>query len=152
MGFDFPPDVTVQGGVHYLRLIEEDSARNGKFYKISANTDRSISLSNTFSEDLSLVFPANSMIEVFQAWTLGDLFGYDSVKLQSGNSLTADIIYILKEPSMQHGDSAYDYVGYFHDGTGWRQGEWRWIVGRQCLYNSWACFSFSSLVILMIWI
>ena len=56
MGFDFPPDVTVQGGVHYLRLIEEDSARNGKFYKISANTDRSISLSNTFSEDLSLVF------------------------------------------------------------------------------------------------
>lgn len=121
MGFDFPPDVTVQGGVHYLRLIEEDSARNGKFYKISANTDRSISLSNTFSEDLSLVFPANSMIEVFQAWTLGDLFGYDSVKLQSGNSLTADIIYILKEPSMQHGDNAYDYVGYFHDGTGWRQ-------------------------------
>ena len=104
-----------------LRLIEEGAARNGKFYKISANTDRTISLSNTFYDDLSQVFLPNSMIEIFQAWTLGDLFGYDSVKLQSGDSLSADIIYILKEPSMQSGDIAYDYVGYFHDGTGWRQ-------------------------------
>ena len=49
------------------------------------------------------------MVEIFQAWTLGDLFGYGSVDLQSGNSSSADIVYLLKKPSEQLGDAEYDY-------------------------------------------
>ena len=59
--------------------------------------------------------------EVFQAWTLGDLFGYDSVELNSGNADTADIIYLLKAQNNQIGNNENDYTGFYHDGTTWKQ-------------------------------
>jgi hypothetical protein len=121
MGFDEVPEISVQGGIHFLRLIDANSSISGRFYEIVSNTDRSVTISNLFSEDLSQVFLPNSMVEIFQAWTLGDLFGYDSVDLQSGNSSSADIVYLLKKPSDQLGDAEYDYIGFYHDGTGWKE-------------------------------
>ena len=121
MGFDSVPKVTVQGGVHFLRLTDQNSSTNGKYYRISGNTEKSITLANPYSEDLSGIFLSNSMVEVFQAWTLGDLFGYDSVELNSGNADTADIIYLLKDQDDQIGNNENDYIGFYHDGTTWKQ-------------------------------
>ena len=121
MGFNEVPEISVQGGVHFLRLIDANSSISGRFYKIISNTDRSVTISNVFSEDLSQVFLPNSMVEIFQAWTLGDLFGYDSVDLQSGNSSSADIVYLLKEPNEQLGSTEHDYIGFYHDGNGWKE-------------------------------
>ena len=121
MGFDSVPKVAVQGGVHFLRLTDQNSSTNGKYYRISGNTEKSITLANPYSEDLSGIFLSNSMVEVFQAWTLGDLFGYDSVELTSGNADTADIIYLLKAQNNQIGNNENDYTGFYHDGTTWKQ-------------------------------
>ena len=120
MGFDSVPKVAVQGGVHFLRLTDQNSSTNGKYYRISGNTEKSITLANPYFEDLSRVFLPNSMVEVFQAWTLGDLFGYDSVELKSGNADTSDIIYLLKDQNNQVGNEN-DYKGFYHDGSTWKQ-------------------------------
>jgi hypothetical protein len=113
-GYVSAPTVNSDGGVHFVRLIDEESNKTGRFYRIQANTNDTITLSNSYSEDLNDVFFENAMIEIFASWTLGDLFGYDNVQLNSGNFLSADTIY-LKRDSL----GTDDYDAFFHDGNSW---------------------------------
>jgi hypothetical protein len=60
------------------------------------------------------------MVEVFEAWTLGTLFGYSNTQLQEGNSTVADYIYLIKPPGQQNG-TVDDYTAHFHNGVNWRE-------------------------------
>ena len=119
-GYVTPPSIKIEGGTHFIRCAERESAEEGKFYLISANTGDVLTLSNPFGDDLSQVFKPESLVEIFEAWTLGSLFGYDSSLLQDGNSSVADYVYLLKPPNEQNGTTD-DYRPYFHDGTSWKE-------------------------------
>ena len=118
-GYQSIPKVEIEGGIHFLRCVESGSPNEGKFYRILSNTGDTLSLSNSLGDDLSTVFKLNAMVEVFEAWTLGSLFGYSSTQLQEGNSSVADYIYLIKPPSQQNG-TVSDYRSYFHDGSSWK--------------------------------
>jgi len=119
-GYVTAPGIKIEGGAHFIRCAESESAEEGKFYLITANTGDVLTLSNPFGDDLSQVFKAESLVEIFEAWTLGSLFGYDSSLLQDGNSSVADYVYLLKPPNEQNGTTD-DYRPYFHDGTSWKE-------------------------------
>lgn len=113
-GYLSTPNVWSEGGVHYLRLVDEDSNNTGRFYKIISNANDRVTLENDFNEVLGDVFFTNAMIEIFTAWTLGDLFGNESVTLSNGSSTQADLIYLRNESN-----SSSSYEAFFHDGTSW---------------------------------
>ena len=117
-GYSFPPKVTIEGGPHYLRVADLDSNHTGKFFRIISNSDANVIVDNNLSESIGSIFTPNSPVEIFKAWTLGSLFGYDSTSLSQGNDSVADYVYILKS-SGQDG-TPNDFVPYFHDGTAWR--------------------------------
>lgn len=117
-GYSFPPKVTIEGGPHYLRVADLDSNHTGKFFRIISNSDANVIVDNNLSESIGSIFTPNSPVEIFKAWTLGSLFGYDSTSFSEGNDSVADYVYILKS-SGQDG-TPNDFVPYFHDGTAWR--------------------------------
>ncbi len=117
-GYSFPPKVTIEGGPHYLRVADLDSNHTGKFFRITSNSEANVIVDNNLSESVGSIFTPNSPVEIFKAWTLGSLFGYDSTSFNEGNDSVADYVYILKS-SGQDG-TPNDFVPYFHDGTAWR--------------------------------
>ena len=119
-GYSTPPKIKIEGGIHFLRCAESGSVHEGKFYLVQANTADTITLANPLGDDLSQVFNDDSLVEIFEAWTLGSLFGYESTFLNEGNSSVADYVYLLKPPSQQDGTTA-DYKPYFHDGVTWKE-------------------------------
>ncbi|MDG0965163.1 MAG: hypothetical protein P8O23_08850 [Opitutales bacterium] len=119
-GYQQMPSVEIQGGRHFLRCVESGSLHEGKFFLIVSNTGDTITVENPLAENLNVIFQSNAMVEVFEAWTLGSLFGYSSTQLQQGDSSIADYIYLLKPPEQQDGTAA-DYIAHFHDGVSWRE-------------------------------
>ena len=117
-GYSFPPKVTIEGGPHYLKVADLDSNHTGKFFRIISNSEANVIVDNNLSESVGSIFAPNSPVEIFKAWTLGSLFGYDSTSFNEGNDSVADYVYILKS-SGQDG-TPNDFVPYFHDGTAWR--------------------------------
>ena len=121
LGYQNPPKITIEGGFHFIRLAEKNSEHTGKFFKILANDESSIILDNPLNLNLSEIFQSNQLVEIYEAWTLGSLFGYTSeqVSLQEGNETTADGVYLLKVDSNQNGSND-DFSFYYHDGEIWR--------------------------------
>ena len=68
---------------------------------------------------MSTVFKPNSQVEIFEAWTLGSLLGYESTQLAMGDSSVADYVYLMKPSSLQDG-TVNDFVAYFHNGDEWK--------------------------------
>ena len=93
-GYAFSPKVLIEGGPHYLRVADLDSNHTGKFFKIVSNSGANVIVDNNLSESISSIFSANSPVEIFEAWTLGSLFGYDSTSLNEGNSSSADYAHV----------------------------------------------------------
>ena len=118
-GYTSPPRVEIEGGIHFLRSIEKDSTKQGKFFRILSNTGDTLLLENSIGSNLSTDFPIGSKVEVVESWTLGSLFGYNSTSFNEGNFTDADYVYLMKPPSEQNG-TIYDYHAYYHDGTKWR--------------------------------
>ena len=117
-GYAKAPEVMIEGGVHFIRCVEGGSPYSGKFFLIVSNTGDTLSLNNPLNYDLSSIFKINSLVEVFEGWTLGSLFGYNDTQLMEGNSSTADLVYLLKSQVDQNGTSS-DYVPYYHNGSRW---------------------------------
>ena len=117
-GYSFPPKVMIEGGSHYLRVADLDSNHTGKFFRITSNSGANVIVDNNLSESIASIFFPNSPVEIFEAWTLGSLLGYDSTSLNEGNASIADYVYILK--SRGQDGTTNDFVPYFHDGTAWR--------------------------------
>ena len=119
-GYTQPPDISIEGGPCFLRIIDSASAYYGTFFKILSNTDDTLELSNPANIDLSIAVQSGFMVEVFQGWTLGSLLGYEATPLHSDlDSELADWVYILKEPDQQTGEPDEDYTAHFHNGTNW---------------------------------
>mgnify|MGYP003973480093 CR=1 FL=1 len=118
-GYQFPPNVEIEGGIHFLKCVEKNNQNEGKFFRIISNTGDTLTLENSLSYDLSSIFSINSMVEITESWTLGSLFGYSNISLKEGNSSVADYVYLMKPISEQNGTN-YDYRSYFHDGITWK--------------------------------
>ena len=100
--------------------MREDGNYTGRFYRILSNTGDTLTLDNPLNENFGLIFGSSAMIEIFEASTLGSLFGYNSTVLTMGDPSVADYIFILKPPSEQNG-SVFDYRSYYHDGNYWKE-------------------------------
>lgn len=119
-GYLSPPNVEIEGGVHFIRCVERGSMFFGKFFLISDNTGDTLTIDNPLNYDLSVVFSPNTMVEIFEGWTLGSLLGYSSTQLSDGNSSQADMVYLIKPEADQNG-SAADYISFYHNGLAWER-------------------------------
>jgi len=122
-GYTVPPKITIEGGVHFISSADSDSNFSGKFYRIISNSGDQLTLENPLGENLASIFSPDSEVEIFEAWTLGELFGYESTSFNSTDvntgETTYDYLYLLKDSFSQTG-SVNDFEGYFHDGTSWK--------------------------------
>ena len=79
-GYTTSPDVTVVGGPHFLRVVDENSSYYGRCFLISGNSQTTLTvdfsnLSNSESGyDVSNFFPAGTQVEVVPAATLSRVF------------------------------------------------------------------------------
>ena len=120
-GYQTPPKISIDGGPYFLKVLDEDSNYSGIFFQIVSNSDYSLELNNSHGYDFSLLFPSGCMVEIFEGWTIGSLFGYESTQLYSDqNQSLADWVYVMKSPNTQEGNAS-DYIPYYHDGEQWRQ-------------------------------
>ena len=118
-GYIQAPEVNIDGGPYFVRIVDEDSNFSGIFFEIISNSDHSLELNNSANYDLSSVFPGETEIEIFQGWTLGSLLGFEETELVSDqNASLADWVFLIKQSSEQEGNSS-DYIPYFHNGTRW---------------------------------
>ena len=118
-GYGEDTSIEIEGGMHFIRCVE-DGNYTGRFYRILSNTGDTLTLENPLNENFGLIFGSSAMIEIFEASTLGSLFGYNSTVLTMGDPSVADYIFILKPPSEQNG-SVFDYRSYYHDGNYWKE-------------------------------
>ena len=119
-GYLSAPEVLIDGGPHFLQVIDQESNFTGMFFEILSNTDDTLELSNPFDHDLSIIIPAGTLVEIFSGWTLGSLFGHQNTLLHSdSNATAADWVYVLKPATDQEGNAS-DYLPHFHNGEEWR--------------------------------
>ena len=120
VGYDQPPAVYIEGGPHYLKIIDTESNYSGHSFLINSNSDHVLELNNSLNLPLGSILLKDTLVEVLPAWTLGSLFGFTEIQLQSdANASRADWIYLLKSSANQIGDNS-DYVAHFHNGTEWK--------------------------------
>lgn len=128
-GYAQPPTVTIDGGPHYLKVIDPDCNFTGLHFPIIANSDHVLELNNSADitstdgvPSITEIFTPELLVEVVKGWTLGSLFGYTSQELilhADSNASKADWVYLLKEPAHQQRNLS-DYVPHFHNGTDWK--------------------------------
>ena len=123
-GYSKTPTVKIEGGPHFISLVDSDSNYTGKFYRISGNSGDQVTIENPLNDSLQDIFSPDSEIEIFEAWTLGELLGYESTSLNYIDPITGavtyDDLYILTPPSSQNGNVG-DFEGFFHDQTSWKR-------------------------------
>jgi len=111
-GYSYPPYVEIEGGPHFLRLVEDDP-NEGRFFLITSNSGDRVTLANPLNLDLATILKPDALVEINPAWTLGSLLGHDLPLLKDGNETTADRVYLGESNST-------NYQAFFHDGTTWR--------------------------------
>jgi hypothetical protein len=114
-GYSHPPQVEIEGGPHFLRLVEEDP-NEGRFFLITSNSGDRLTLANPLNLVLSEILKSDALVEITPAWTLGSLFGYGPpfLQLKEGNETTADHVYLSEINSTE-------YKAYYNYGTVWRR-------------------------------
>lgn len=112
-GYSYAPYVEIEGGPHFLRLVEEDP-NEGRFFLITSNSGDRVTLANPLNLDLTSILKPDALVEITPAWTLGSLLGYGSPLLKDGNETTADRVYLGESNST-------NFQAFFHDGTTWRR-------------------------------
>ena len=123
-GYSKTPTVKIEGGPHFISLVDSDSNYTGKFYRISGNSGDQVTIENPLNDSLQVIFSPDSEIEIFEAWTLGELLGYESTSLNYIDPITGavtyDYLYLLTHPFSQNGNVG-DFEGFFHDQTSWKR-------------------------------
>jgi len=121
LGYQNLPQVSIDGGPYFIRIMDNESNYSGLFFRILSNSEDALELDNSSGFDLTTICPSGTEVEVFNGWTLGSLLGYGSTQLYSDqNESLADWVYVVKEFSQQEGNSS-DYIPYFHDGDHWKE-------------------------------
>lgn len=120
LGYLTPPNVYIDGGPAFLRIIENDSNYSGLFFEIISNSGDTLELNASLVENLSSQMPAGTLVELVPAYTIGSLLGTTSTQLHADeNASKADWVYLLKRYDNQTG-AATDYLPIFNDGLDWR--------------------------------
>ena len=112
-GYSYPPYVEIEGGPHFLRLVEEDP-NEGRFFLITSNSGDRVTLANPLNLDIATILKPDALVEIIPAWTLGSLLGHGSPLLKDGNETTADRVYLGENNSTT-------FQAFYHDGTTWRR-------------------------------
>ena len=79
-GNSTPPKVTIVGGPHFVKIVDEDSNYTGRVFLITDNKRHCVTLDTSRlaqgeSTNLSTYFPVGTKCEVVPAPTLGSTFG-----------------------------------------------------------------------------
>ena len=115
------PLVSVEGGPHFVRVSDPESNHTGLSFLVSDNNETALTLENPYGFDLANILPVDSIIEIFEGWTLGSVLGHENTPLTSNeNPQLADWVYLMKDPLEQDG-TPDDFVPYFHDGQSWKE-------------------------------
>jgi len=120
LGYLTPPNVYIDGGPAFLRIIENESNFSGLFFEIISNTGDTLELNASLVENLSSKMPAGTLVELVPTYTVGSLLGTTSTQLHADeNASKADWVYLLKRYNNQTGTAA-DYLPVYNDGLDWR--------------------------------
>ncbi len=129
-GYSSTPSITVVGGPHFVRIIDESSDDYGRLFLIENNSQTSLTLDFSTVVDgetgnASSFFSAGTLVEIVPAATLGSIFGayspvsgWDSTEAVNegggyDNPGAADWVYLWTPNS--------GYETFFHvDGSGHR--------------------------------
>lgn len=108
-GYTVQPQLTIVGGPHLVRIIDEDSNSTGKFFLIQDNNQTTLHLDSTLSA--SGYFSEGTLVEVVAAPTLGSILGVTSASVTSASKWSAmgseDWVYVY--------DIEFDgYIKYSH--------------------------------------
>ena len=119
-GYTYNPSIAIDGGPHFVRITENDSNYSGLCFKILGNTDTTLELENLSDFQLSNILKEGTVVEIFKAWTLGSLLGYENTELASdSNPSLADWVYLCLPTDQQSGDTSFTTV--FHDNDSWKE-------------------------------
>ena len=91
-----------RGRTSLFLLLTRTQNYTGKFYRISGNSGDQVTIENPLNDSLQDIFSPDSEIEIFEAWTLGELLGYESTSLNYIDPITGavtyDYLYLLTPP------------------------------------------------------
>jgi hypothetical protein len=87
-------DITIVGGPHFARIIDESSAYYGRCFLITGNSQTKLTLdmnntANGESTNVSNYFPVDTLVEVVPAATLGSIFGSYTLDDPNWNSASS---------------------------------------------------------------
>ena len=117
------PDISIIGGPHFVRILDESSSYFGSCFLIENNSATSLKL-ELGGVNASTYFSADTLIEVVPAATLSTIFGGYTTSMASStsyiNPTSADWVY-LWDPSF--GYRRYSHVsGHHRTPNGWYAG------------------------------
>lgn len=117
------PDISIIGGPHFVRILDESSSYFGSCFLIENNSETSLKL-ELGGVNASTYFSADTLIEVVPAATLSTVFGGYTTDMASSTSYrsptSADWVY-LWDPS--YGYRRYSHVsGHHRTPNGWYAG------------------------------
>ena len=113
-GYNSAPQISIVGGPHLVRIIDEDSNSTGKCFLIEDNNQTTLHLDSTLSANE--YFEEGTLIEVVAAPTIGSIFGVTDVNVTSATRWstlgTEDWVYVYDID-----DGGYNRFSHI-DGTG----------------------------------
>ncbi len=124
-----PPEVTIVGGPHFLKITDEDSNYSGRVFLITNNEKNSVILEMSRLADsepttVSSYFPVGTQCEIIPAPTLGSTFGMSLTDLPTnwttGLPEVTDWIYLWNVDSW--GYQPYFFLDSSYEGSGFGQG------------------------------
>ena len=125
-----PPEVTVVGGPHLLRITDTSSAHYGRVFLITDNTQTTLDLDFSIlasgeTGNTSTFFSAGTQVEVFKAATLGNIFGISASELPSNWATAANLF----------DSAASDWLYVWGGSSGYRK--YHFVNGTTGLADGW---------------
>ena len=135
-GNSTPPKVTIVGGPHFVKIVDEDSNYTGRVFLITDNKLHCVTLDTSHlaqgeSTNLSTYFPVGTKCEVVPAPTLGTTFGVSTYSSSTasneipqnwtaGAPNSADWLYLWDTDTK--GYKPYFFLDASYEGQGWGRG------------------------------
>jgi hypothetical protein len=149
-GNSTPPKVTIVGGPHFVKIVDEDSNYTGRVFLITDNKRHCVTLDTSRmaqgeSTNLSTYFPVGTKCEVIPAPTLGSTFGISTYTSSTASNEipqnwtaavpdSADWIYLWDTDTK--GYEPYFFLNASYEGSGWGRGWYSKIFPTRGLQNN----------------
>ncbi|MAK28205.1 MAG: hypothetical protein CMI22_07580 [Opitutae bacterium] len=149
-GNSTPPKVTIVGGPHFVKIVDEDSNYTGRVFLITDNKRHCVTLDTSRlaqgeSTNLSTYFPVGTKCEVVPAPTLGSTFGISTYTSSTASNEipqnwtaavpdSADWIYLWDV--ITRGYDPYFFITADYEGSGWGRGWYSKVHPSRGLQNN----------------